>query len=746
MPDPRPRTHRRSPLITALVAIGLVLPIRSVLAQHAIPELEDQLSRVRTRLGTADLAPDQRMSLLRQCDDLERRLIAGAPSDDRLASWLADRAACALDLAGEDGADAAVLFGVPTANQKRIVRTRAKEAMELIQRAERAAAQSIASLEAQLVDRRNPEQAKREAASIEAKLHTLVDVEQAERIPQIRAVARLLAGITSTEPSERDQIQIAAKELGAIGGQAAESPESRRVYLGVALAHAASAYPERSEEYAAAASAQLSPIAGAFRATAGATENGSAIRARLALLRTGKDLGARAPLLNGTQESDLRMLEAEARAAGLFDRAQRESGARAILLGSAVKLLIESVASEGHEDNEQSRVRIYDKIASAIPAGTALDRLPPEAAFAMAISRARQNAPGAPPDPLVRDDALSLLDAVIARSDSSDSLRLQARWERAVIVAAAGDGPREIDALNAYVVAAPKTDERTIQAARRIVDLFSRQQAVGPLPDAWQAKTPALRDALALLLKSDPSSADRWRQETARLCIADLSRDQAPESLDRALDALESLPAGTEGDASAKPLGEAVLVALEKARSAAAARSDAQGPSKARGAWEIITPRAARALAWSQAREPSKAPVLSLLLGEARVGMDDPRAVESLSTLAAGAFEQPSSPYWSRYRIVLARAQRLASQDGAALTTLRDLADRLEGEPGTAARDPAYWAAWAETLEIMQSQNADKSRSADIRVQAKRLELLDAKLGGPPYAERIRKVRAAVGE
>ena len=49
-------------------------------------------------------------------------------------------------------------------------------------------------------------------------------------------------------------------------------------------------------------------------------------------------------------------------------------------------------------------------------------------------------------------------------------------------------------------------------------------------------------------------------------------------------------------------------------------------------------------------------------------------------------------------------------------------------------------------LAILQGQNGDGARSPDIRVQIKRLELLDARLGGAPYAERIRQVRAAVGE
>src|SRR5436189_291934 len=76
---------------------------------------------------------------LRLCDGIERRLIAAAPAADRLPTGLVDRAACQLDLAGEDGADAAVLFGVPTAAQRKSVHARARESLELVQRADRAA-------------------------------------------------------------------------------------------------------------------------------------------------------------------------------------------------------------------------------------------------------------------------------------------------------------------------------------------------------------------------------------------------------------------------------------------------------------------------------------------------------------------------------------------------------------------------------------------------------------------------------
>ncbi|HMN42887.1 MAG TPA: hypothetical protein PKE29_18755, partial [Phycisphaerales bacterium] len=164
------------------------------------------------------------------------------------------------------------------------------------------------------------------------------------------------------------------------------------------------------------------------------------------------------------------------------------------------------------------------------------------------------------------------------------------------------------------------------------------------------------------------------------------------------------------------------------------------------GEWGAIVARVSRMLSWARTRDAARAPALAVLLGEARGGGDDPRALETLGELAGGPVDRPGAALWSRYRLALARAQRLAGQEGEAVATLRDLADRLEGAPGSAARDPAYWAAWSDMLTILQAQNTDGARSPDIRIQIKRLELLDAKLGGSPYAERIRRVREAVGE
>ena len=113
---------------------------------------------------------------------------------------------------------------------------------------------------------------------------------------------------------------------------------------------------------------------------------------------------------------------------------------------------------------------------------------------------------------------------------------------------------------------------------------------------------------------------------------------------------------------------------------------------------------------------------------------------------SGGPRDRADAPFWPRYKLALARAQGAAAQHAEALATFREVADHVVGAPGSSLRDPAYWAAWTEMIAIQHSQNENGARSPDIRVQIKRLELLDPNLGGPPWSDRIKQVRAAIGE
>ncbi len=731
-------------VLSAAIALALA---SSCLAQPSIHDLESQLAAVKQQLVSA--APASHFDLITRCDELERRLIAAAPADDRVPIWLADRAADALDMAALDAADLAVLFGVPTQSQSRAVRARAQDALDLAKRADQAASQSIARLEAQLVGgQARPD-------TVEQSLHTLIDIEQAQRIPYLKALATLLLGATAPLADEptRDTAQSAAKLLGALpppNPPTGPLAEARALALGAALIHSSIGLGDRSPDALKAAAAQFEPIARTYRTDA--PDNASPLRARLGLLRAGRDLPVRPRSANAALEREMDTLEAESRAASFLDRAVREPTGRNLLLSSAITTLL-AAANDVGPNSDALRIRAYEKIAAAIPADIAVERLPPEATLASAVARIRQ-APATTPtstgDATARQDAIALLDKLVKRSDASAALRCQARWERAVIIAAAGDPIDELDAVAAAFRADP-TCEKVLPAARRTADLFAHQQAnisptadpLAALPEPWRIRLPALRDALTLLLARDPDNAPRWQRDAATLAIHDLSAPTDPAAIDRALALAETI--GSASPAIA-PLAEALWRAVDQRRIPAADATDRADAALARSQWQSLIPIATRTLAWSRKYDPAREPGYALLLGESFAGISDPQGLAILSGLSGGPIDRPDAALWPRFKLALARAQYHAGQSAQALAILREVSDHFEGEPGSAKRDPAYWSAWSEMITIQQSLNTDAARSPDIRVQIKRLELLDPKLGGSPWSDRIRHVRAAVGE
>jgi hypothetical protein len=733
MVDGRPFRFVRAASIAAALCMG-----STALSQVSVQDLEAQLAGVRRQLASP--APAARLELVARLDDIERRLIAAAPTDDRVATWLVDRAAAALDQAGRGDADLSVLFGVPTAAELAHVRARAEEAVELADQADQAAARSVARLEAELVGGADPAKARARAEAVERTLHTLVDVEQGQRIPYIRALATALLGAGAKDEPARETAQAAVRQLGALAPSAGPLADARALALGASHIHASIGARERAGGALKAAIAQLEPLA--QRGGAGAT----AFKARLGLIRAGREQPARAHTTDASAERAMDDLEAEARAAFCADRAAREPDQRVPLLDAAIRTLLSAVGGAGEEDRGRL-ARAYDKIAGLIPPDAPLGRLPAEASLARAIARVRQSGMD---NRQARDEALGLLTGVADRADATSPLRSRARWERAVIAGAGDDPLAEIDALAAVCRLDAESDHAAV-AAERIATLFARRPdqsgAGSEVPaDPWRAKLSALRDAHALLLRRDAPGADRWRQEAVRLAIREMEAHDDAESIDRATRLFELIDHPGASPTVAKALTDGIWRELERRRAAAAEWTARDSPTRARQEWESLAPIASRAAAWSRAHDAPREPEYTLLLGEALNGVADRRAIATLGTLAGGPIDRPESPHWTRYKLALAHAQRSADDHAKALATLHDIADRFEGAPGSSQRQSAYWEAWCEIIAIQQSQNAGGQRSADIRVQIKRLEMVDPKLGGPPYAERIKKIRATVGE
>jgi hypothetical protein len=735
MSFPRRKAIPRIWASAAALALGATL-----LAQGSTPplaQLESDLAEARSRLAASGPRESARLELVKRCDEIERALITAGMADDRLATWLADRAAWSLELAGEDGADAAVLYGLPTLAQQHAVHGRAQDALDLLSRADQAATHSVERLETELVKLGTSDQAKARAAEIEATLAALADGEQADRIPRLRTMARLLLGASGRDPADRESVQAAAKELSARSPGVDALDDVRAVALGTALVHSAGASADRADEIYDAAAIQLRPVAKKY-APGSDAQAATALRARLALLRAGRETPSRPRSEDAARERAIDLMEAEAKSAALFDRASREQGARTLLLGSAIRTLVDAAKTAGAD--EAVRLRMYDKLAGALPPGAPLDRLPPEATLARAVARVRE---AGMKDPLAREDASAMLAALAERTDASPELRSQARWERAVIAGASQNPLAELDAV-AAVVAADAESEKGPIAARRVFDLFARQQGTAgaaALDDKWNSRLPALRTALALLVRRDTAESARWNSELIRLSMAELSTAEGARGSEAGDRALSLLVTGAGSPAEKAALSESLLRNMDHRSMALAGRS-----SPAAKDWEALLPQARRASVWALSGDPTRAPDYMLLLGEALVGSESAEAASVLTGLAGSSIDQPGSPLFARFRLSLGRAQLRAGDNARALSTYRELADRLEGAPGSASPEPAYWAAWSEMLAIMQAENKDGARSGDIRVQIKRLELVDPKLGGSPYAERIRQIRAAIGE
>ena len=748
------RRATRSIIAACVAAISLAAPAR---ARQPIPDLESQLAETQKKLRDPATDAAAKIALLDARDDLERKLIAAAPDDDRAPTWLADRAAAAADLAARDGAALHVLYGIPTQPERDRVHNAASTSLELATQAETAAHKAEARLEAKLVDRAHPDLARAQAPEIEAKLNILLDVEQARRIPYLKAAAAILECAAGLDPAKCNAALAAAKQLDAIpptqdpSANAPESDDLRALAIGDALLRAASTGRARAEDALAEAAKHFAPLSHRYQPFAPGA--GTLLRARLGMIRAAQDPGARPRSADPAAERELDELEAEDRAAAMLDRAAREPSSRDALVAQAVAALLGSIDGAAPEAPGR-RAAIYERVSIAIPPSVSFARLPPEALFAKAVVRIRTAGMA---DAVARLEAIGLLSQVVDRADAPESLRAQARWERAVIAQAGPDRLADLDAVAAVCRADSSTPHAMI-ASRRVAELFAGQLAaakeptadpLGALPQPWLARLPAMNEALRFLLRAPEPQLPQWRELTIRLAFHDLTATSDAAAIDRALDASELVTPGPS-PLAALPGGEALAEAIDKEvqrRHAAALEhaGKAAAITAAKREWESILPLEQRAAAWSVGRDKPRSTTYSFLLGESLAGAQDARSAATLSSVVGSDIDQPDSPLWVRFRLALAHARRLSADDAGALAILRALADHFEGAPGISARDPAYWAAWSEILSILQSQNTDGARSADIRAQIKRLELLDPNLGGPPYAQPIAELRTAVG-
>lgn len=760
-PTPTPRRTRRSQTVPrlavqttlrtafALSSLALITPstpthAQPVAAPSTSADLPAQLAALEVQLRDPKADPALRAQAAAQADDLRARLISAHPADPRIAGWLADRAAYQLDLAAASGLDLVCLFGLPTPAQAASVRPFAESALQFAQQADQSATASIAALEARLLDRARPP-SPAELAAIESRLATLVEIEQARRIPTLRALARTLLAATTNDPARAaSAAQDAVRDLRPIAPPTPEAKRAHQIAMGAALLHSTAGDHAGAAADLAHAQFRAIELAGA--------DPDTALRARLGMIRTGV-----------LKPHPAAPLEAEAAAAFLVHSSSRDLATRPQRIADAVRTLFATAptAAEVAAGTPDTRTLICDKIASILPRTVPIQSLPPEAAFCKAVTLARA---AKPEDTRTRDEAVSLFTLAADNPSAAPALRCAARWERAVVLAQAlptahaasipaAASPDELaafDALARVFTEDPACTE-SLAAARRTADTFLRRNPPGatvtPTSPDWSPRKSVYRAALTLLLEREPD--DRWRIEFIRLAAADLAApaqaDLAhaadagalPAPFERAATLIDQLSTEAARSAARPILADALAAYMDRRRSTLLALPAPETTS----AWKSLIPAAARTLEWSRVNDPPRVPLYTLTLGEARASIGDAQALALLAPLSGTPIDQPDAPQFVRFRFALSKAQRLNNEPAKAFTTLREAADRLEGAPGTTARDPAFWAAWAEMLTILQTLNTDGSRSADIRVQIQRLELLDPALGGPPHADAIKKIR-----
>ena len=705
----------------ALAAMLVLTP--SVWARPGVEESVARVKAIAKQLGeTAGPSATERAALLEEAIGLRTEMIAVAPRDERAASWMLDQAEAVLQRAGWDGSEWAVLYGVPTAAQRLRVQDAASQAADLVERAAAAIGDAVERLEGELFAARgDPARASRVSAEIEPRLTVLLDVELAWRVPMLRSRAELLV-IASEEGAVRSmerraQAARVAAELDGLPTPDEEGDAARRVQLGTAYLlagelHAAGERFGDAERMAEASAstleqAALGHVASAMNLSAarelskGVTASLETAPLLLALVRA--EVAVRAILLQGSASAS-----GQARAA-----VQRDAL-------SPMTAVVRRVIEGGGQVPPAVRELVMQKVAVITGPGRAWGQI---------------------------DDAAMDPPIVYARGMTMLGSEQGQRLLRAVATGTGDDGVRQ-EAMWALGMRAPEGDDERLDAASMLVRLAREFPESGRAGAALERADALLRQLMAsgrgevltlqrelieLAWNARTDAGDRRELGSLAAANAALDANAAPDgpALERLLARLASWPEERQDRRRADERNVSIVVerALRGAADAAARAAIARG-----------------AAAWASRSGSDLAARFRLALAEALLETGDAKgsveAVQSIGELDGAALNAAERV---RARLTLGRAQRAAGEGAAAFATLRALADELENDPaGRASREPVFWAAWAEMLEILRSENDDGARSSTIRLQVNRLKLLDKSLGGEPWRARILAVEGSL--
>lgn len=716
-----------------LLAIVLVQPQEDLLGR---------LAREQDRAGDAALSVDERLAAADAAIDARARLIASAGDDDRLAIWLVDQAAALLARLGRDGTDAAVLHGLATPSQRARAREAGEEAAHLLERAGTAATRSIERLTAR----------PRPSIGVED-----LAAERDVRAPFLAGRAALIRAAAAT--MRADRVRLAGEALQLLGPLALPDPRAewaRRTTMAIALSLRAAGEDERAAgEQLEAVIAEITrdgaPVAGS-QVLADAALGLARLRAGVAwdecmasLLPVAAAHAGIAPRphagllsatgrLRGTDQTRWTVLAADAIARGCVDAWQARPD-DSEPLSRAVRTY-EHVGDSGGSPALRALMleRVAD-LAGIVEPPALLDRLPPIAAFARAVRLSR--------DPARRAQAETLFAAVADRSDAP-RLAPDALWEWAVL--AASDRSERVEAVELLVRFARRfADVDPVRAEAAILNAIQRgarmrQSAREGMPAQHAARIRrAYLEALEVATTAFDSlpEMDRWRLERARLLL------ETPGERAAAVDLLEDIPAGSPVGAEAGALYVRLLVELLEEAHARLAdlrrRGDREEATRVAGAAVTI---ARRASDWAAARG---SPMLDRLRADLADALVESGEGEQAVPLCRDLIRRGAVVPGGRPRLQLALGRGLlAGDEGAAFAAFRELVAPFDGAPAGAPRPEEYWHAWTIMLELLAARGGDSARASEIRVQIRRLQTIDAELGGEPWKSRLVTLRDRV--
>jgi hypothetical protein len=702
-------------------SIVLVSSFSAAIAQPQEP-LIAELEATQRRAAEKSATLREREQAADKAMELRAKVLSAArPDDPRLPAWHLDSAAGELARLARDGSDTATLFALPLPVQKETVKLGAGRALDHLNRAAAFLDQVLKSLEDSPPD---------DAAKVHA------DQDRNVRIPFFGARARILLAACASGPERAEHAKAAFDLVGKLSLSSPGPDSIRRVSVGSALLMRAQPADEADlqaalDEFGSVLTSGAGPsVTTRAEAWFGLIAASAGLGKLDALLEQFRPAARKEPFLgpDGKPDPLLAVLAVDAVSRAWAERAF-DTRDRAVLdraVAEQQSLLRRRDLAIGADS---LRPLVYQKLSILGTLGTGLD-LPPAIDLAAAIEAARE--------PSRRAEAIKRLRAVADSPDAGD-FSGDALWELAVLLTQ-GSPSRE-DTLSAVEALSriARDFEASPRAPEAIAAALAHSQSLARASAADRA--PALyRESLRIATTKYTSlpGIDLWRYEYARV-LSD-REDVPPSDLAEALRALRLVAGQPQFKESAVRLLERVQARVLDGLWTRVRRAREQDQSVLELCRAEVLPEARAAADWAVKTSSPLRDRFRVDFADALTECGDSSGRAIYEDLLKTGAEVPGA--WPRLRLGLARAQIIAGETAAAFATLRDLATALDApSAGGPPRSEIFWHAWTLMLEELSSRNLDGARTGTIRAHIKRLESIDASLGGEPWRTRVGRAR-----